>query len=66
MRFRHIHILHVFITGAETTKVTKTECAHAFKGLALPRASHFGEIALAYSRPRLQQRLSFSRLLSFQ
>ncbi len=55
-----------FIKGTETTKVRKTECAHALKGLALPRARHSGEIALAYSRPRLRLRLSFSRSLSLQ
>jgi hypothetical protein len=41
---------------------TQAECVRALNGLALPRASHFGEIALSGSR-RLQQRQSFSRML---
>ena len=35
--------------GTETTKHAKVECVHVQKGLALRRASHFGEIALAGS-----------------
>ncbi len=38
------------LLGAETTKHTKAECMHALNGLALPRASRSGEIALAASR----------------
>jgi hypothetical protein len=36
--------------AAESTTLPKAECVHALKGLALPRASHSGEIALAGSR----------------
>ncbi len=33
-----------------STKLSKPECVHALKGLALPRASHSGEIVIACSR----------------
>ncbi len=38
-------------------------CVHALKGLALPRASHFGEIALAGSR-RLRSKLATTPVFS--
>ena len=36
--------------GADPTKLSNAECVHALKGLALPRVSHSGGIALAGSR----------------
>jgi hypothetical protein len=36
--------------GADVTKLSKTEGVHALKGLALLRAGHSREIALADSR----------------
>ena len=38
------------VRGADSTKFPKLECVHALNGLALPCASHYGEIALAGSR----------------
>ncbi len=47
--------------------IRKPECALALEGLALPRASHSGEIALSGSRRlRSTQRKSFSRTLLSQ
>ncbi len=36
--------------GGYSTYFTKSKSAHTLKGLALPRACHYGEIALAGSR----------------
>jgi hypothetical protein len=36
--------------GDFSTNLSKAECVHALKGLALPRASHSSEIALVGSR----------------
>ncbi len=47
---------------ADTTKLPKLECVHTLKGLALPRASHSGEIALAGSR-RLRSTLAAAPVL---
>ncbi len=44
------------------TIVFKAECVHERKGLALPRASHSGEIALAGSR-RLHSTLAAAPVL---
>jgi hypothetical protein len=44
----------------------KAMCVYALKGLALPRASHSGEIAHVACVPHLRQRQSFSRKLSSQ
>ncbi len=42
--------------------ITKAEYVHALKGLALPRASHSGEIALSGSR-RLRSMLAAAPVL---
>ena len=51
--FKHTQLFR----DADTTKLRKLECVHTLKGLALPRASHSGEIALAGSR-RLRSTLA--------
>ena len=38
------------VGGPDSTKLSKAECVHVLKGLALPRGSHSGEITLAGSR----------------
>ncbi len=48
--------------GADSTKHTKAEGVHAFKGLAQPRASHSSEIAMAGSR-RLRSTLAAAPVL---
>jgi hypothetical protein len=48
--------------GASSTKLPKLEWVRAQKGLALPRASHPGEIALAGSR-RLHSTLAAAPVL---
>ncbi len=40
----------VLVRGGYSTYFTKSKSVHALKGLALPRACHSGEIALAGSR----------------
>ena len=51
------------VSDSETTKHAKTtECVRALKGLALPRASHYSEIALAGSR-RLHSMLAATPFL---
>ena len=52
--------------GADSTKLSKLECALSLKGLALLCASHRGEITLAGCVPRLRQRQSFLRMLLLQ
>jgi hypothetical protein len=48
--------------GADSTKRVKAKCVHALNGQALPRASHFGEIALADSG-RLRSTLAAAPVL---
>ena len=50
------------IRGDYSTNSSKAECVRAQKGLALPRASHSGEIALAGSR-RLRSTLAAAPVL---
>ncbi len=50
-------VLALISRGANSTKLSKAECVYARKGLALPRASHSGEIALVGSR-RLRSTLA--------
>ncbi len=45
-----------------STYFTKSKSGHTLKGLALPRACHFGEIALAGSR-RLRSTLAAAPIL---
>ncbi len=40
----------LLVRGADSIKLPKLECVHVFKGLALPRAIHSGETALADSQ----------------
>ncbi len=47
MRLKQTYTDNHTVTGGGCS--AKTECAHALKGLALPRASHFGKITLAGS-----------------
>jgi hypothetical protein len=42
--------LFVVFRGGYSTYFTKSKSVHTLKGLALPRACHSGEIALASSR----------------
>ena len=49
-------------TGDYSTYFTKSKSVHTLKGLALPRACHFGEIALAGSR-RLHSTLAAAPVL---
>jgi hypothetical protein len=48
--------------GANSIKLSNLECAHALKGLALPHASHSGEIALPGSL-RLRSTLAAAPVL---
>ncbi len=48
---------HVQSRGPDSATLSTTMCVHAHKGLAMPRARHYGELALAGSR-RLRSRLA--------
>ncbi len=50
-------ISHMLTLCADSAKLMIAKCAHVLKGLALPRASHSGEIALSASR-RLRSTLA--------
>ena len=49
LRVMCVVVSRVCIRGADSTELPKCECVPARNGLALPRESHYGEIALAGS-----------------
>jgi hypothetical protein len=54
--------VRLYLRDTNSTKLSKAECVRARKGLALPRLSHSGEIALAGSR-RLRSTLTAAPVL---
>ena len=59
---QNIHNCALESRGGCSTYFTKSKSVHTLKGLALPRACHYGEIALAGSR-RLHSTLAAARVL---
>ena len=57
-----VHVTYVAYICARGTYFTKSKSVHTLKGLALPRASRSGEIALASSR-RLHSTLAVAPVL---